>query len=177
MRAPAWFHIPTHKPQISTGLQIRVSIAHQQLELRNGADVIRRYPVSTSKFGLGTEEESFRTPLGSFRVCEKYGQDAPLHTIFRGREPVGEWNPAEPCEDDLVLARILRLDGLDPDNANTYQRYIYIHGTNQEDLIGTPASHGCVRMRNRDIAELYELVPIDTPVRISTAPLREIEDR
>ena len=150
-----------------SGLHIRVSLAGQTLELRDGETLLRRYPVSTSKFGVGTEEGSYKTPLGTFRICEKYGDEAPIHTVFRSREPVEEWDPALPCEEDLVLARILRLDGLEPENSNSYQRFIYIHGTNHEELIGTPASHGCVRMRNQHVVELYDLVPIDTSVIIS----------
>ena len=152
---------------MTSGVHIRVSLATQSLDLMEGTKVVKRYPVSTSKFGPGTEEGSFKTPLGSFRICEKFGENAPRHTIFRGRQPEGEWDPALPCENDLVLARILRLDGLDPDNANSYERYIYIHGTNHESLIGTPASQGCVRMRNDDIIELYDLVPLETPVSIA----------
>lgn len=151
------------------GLHIQVSIAEQTLELRDHETLLRRYPVSTSKFGPGFEEGSFKTPLGNFRICEKFGEGLPAHTSFRGREPVGQWDPAIPCQDDLILARILRLDGLDPENGNSYQRFIYIHGTNHEDLIGTPASQGCVRMRNEDIIELFELLPLDTPVHIRLA--------
>lgn len=150
-------------------LHIRVSLEEQTLELRDGSAVLKRYPVSTSKFGIGTEEGSFKTPLGSFRICEKFGEGAPPHTIFRSREPDGTWDPASPCDGDLVLARILRLDGLDSDNANSYERFIYIHGTNHEDLIGTPASQGCVRMKNDDIMELYDLVSLETRVRIDWA--------
>ncbi len=71
------------------------------------------------------------------------------------------------CDDDLILTRILRLDGLEEENSNSYERYIYIHGTNHEQAIGTPASHGCIRMKNKDIAELFELVPLETSLRIS----------
>ncbi|NIP96103.1 MAG: L,D-transpeptidase [Akkermansiaceae bacterium] len=150
-------------------LHIRVSLAGQTLELRDGDRVLKRYPVSTSKYGPGNQEGSFRTPLGSFRICEKHGAGESLHTIFRSRRPVGEWNPEDSCEDDLVLARILRLDGLDPENANSYRRYIYIHGTNHEERIGTPASQGCVRMKNCDVAELFDLVAVGTPVSITGA--------
>lgn len=148
-------------------LHLHVSVADQTLQLWRDDHLLQSYPISTSRFGIGTEEGSYKTPLGAFRICEKFGDNQPPHTVFKGREPVGEWEPSELCEDDLILARILRLDGLDPENANSYARYIYIHGTNQEELIGSPASHGCVRMRNRDIIELYELVPLETPVTIS----------
>lgn len=105
-------------------------------------------------------------PTGNFLVAEKIGADAPLWTEFQSRQPTGRI--AEPGgEQDGILSRILWLDGIDEENANTKSRYIYFHGTNREDLIGTPASHGCVRLRNADIAELFDLIPIGTRVRIA----------
>jgi L,D-peptidoglycan transpeptidase YkuD (ErfK/YbiS/YcfS/YnhG family) len=151
----------------STALHIRVSLQTQSLELWQDDDLLKTYPVSTSRFGAGTEEGSFKTPLGTFEVCEKFGDQVPLHTVFQSRQPIGTWNPAQFCETDLIIARILRLGGLDSDNANSYERFIYIHGTNHEDLIGTAASQGCVRMKNCDVIELYDLVPTGTSVRIS----------
>lgn len=146
---------------------IRVSVAEQRLDLCNGDTPIASYPISTSKFGLGAEPDSYRTPLGHFRIAEKIGANAEPGMIFRGRRPTGEI--AEPGgKDDHVLTRILWLDGLDAGNANTRERYIYIHGTNQEELIGTAASHGCVRMRNADIIKLFERVETGTPVEIFT---------
>jgi lipoprotein-anchoring transpeptidase ErfK/SrfK len=99
-------------------------------------------------------------------VAEKIGAEAPLWTEFKSRQPTGRI--AEPGgEQDGILSRILWLEGTDEENANTKDRYIYFHGTNREDLIGTPASHGCVRLRNVDIAELFDLIPIGTRVRIT----------
>ena len=149
-----------------SGLHIHVSITDQTLTLHDGDTVLRQYPVSTSKFGIGTEEGSFKTPLGRFSVCEKFGDGEPPLTIFRSRLPEGLWSPDDPTDADLVLTRILRLDGLDADNANTYERYIYIHGTNHEDMIGTPASQGCVRMHNDHILDLHDRTPLGTPVSI-----------
>lgn len=146
-------------------LSIRVRVDLQRMEILQGETVVTTFPISTSKFGQGTEEGSFRTPLGNFRICEKFGDDAPRGAVFRARVQTGEI--AEPGgPDDLILTRILRLDGCDPENSNTRDRYIYIHGTNQEDLIGSPASHGCVRMRNDDIVKLYDLAPVGTPLSI-----------
>ena len=98
-----------------------------------------------------------KTPTGQFRVVEKIGDEMPSDTIFQGRVPLGPTDPLPPTE-DLVMSRILWLDGLDEHNANTRDRFIYIHGTKHEDKIGSPASHGCVRMRNSDVVELFELV-------------------
>ena len=149
--------------------RLRVSVASQTMEVWEEDTLRKTYPISTSKFGIGTEEGSFKTPLGRFEIREKFGDQAPLRTIFKSREATGEWDPNQPCEDDLVVARILRLHGLDAENANSFERFIYIHGTNHEDKIGTPASHGCVRMMNADVVELYDLIPLHTEVEIALA--------
>ena len=144
---------------------IQVSVRHQELKVRLGRKVIRRYPISTSRFGLGSEEGSHKTPLGKFRISDKIGHGAPAGTVFAGRIPLQPDDPLPPTE-DLVLSRILWLDGVEPHNANTRQRFIYIHGTRHEDKIGNPDSHGCIRMRNADVIELFDLVDVDTPVTI-----------
>ena len=118
---------------------------------------IRSYPVSTSRFGIGTEEGSMKTPTGRFRVAEKIGGGLPSDSVFQSRMPLRPGDPLPPTE-DLVMSRILWLDGLDEHNANTRDRFIYIHGTKHEDKIGMPDSHGCVRMRNEDVVELFDLV-------------------
>lgn len=146
---------------------LQVSIPDQEVRLYEGEKIQLSLPVSTSKFGLGSEEGSNRTPLGIFRICEKYGERAPEGTIFKGRKPEGLWSHGDEVEDDLVLTRIFRLESDEPENDNTYQRYIYFHGTNQESLIGTPASHGCIRLKNKDISALFTQVPVGTPVIIS----------
>lgn len=138
--------------------RLRVSVSRQEMDVLRGDTVTATYPVSTSRFGLGTEPGSFKTPLGRFCVCEKIGDGAPESMVFKSRVPTGEIAP-EGGDEDKVLTRILWLHGLDEANANSRDRYIYIHGTNQESLIGTPASHGCVRMRNSDIVELYRGIP------------------
>ena len=146
---------------------LHVSVPDQEVRLYDGEQLLTTLPASTSKFGLGTEEGSNKTPLGTFRVCEKYGSRAPEGTIFKGRKPEGRWSPGEVTENDLVLTRIMRLESTATDLANTYLRYIYFHGTNQEDLIGNPASHGCIRLKNKDIATLFAQIPVGTPVHIS----------
>ena len=146
-------------------LHIQVSVRDQELKLRRGRKIIRRYPVSTSRFGLGSEENSHKTPLGKFRISDKIGETAPAGTIFVGRVPLRPDDPL-PRTEDLVLSRILWLDGVEPHNANTRNRFIYIHGTRHEDKIGEPDSHGCIRMRNADVIELFDLVDVDTPVTI-----------
>jgi len=144
---------------------VHISIRDQRLTLKEGETLIRTYPVSTSRFGIGTEEGSMKTPIGRFRVAEKIGDGLPSDTVFQSRVPLKADDPLPPTE-DLVMSRILWLDGLDEHNANTRDRFIYIHGTKHEDKIGNPASHGCVRMRNADVIELFDLVDVGAPVVI-----------
>ena len=118
---------------------------------------IRSYPVSTSRFGIGAEEGSMKTPTGRFRVAQKIGDGLPSDTAFQSRVPLKPGDTLPPTN-DLVMSRILWLDGLDEHNSNTHDRFIYIHGTKHENKIGMPASHGCIRMRNSDVVELFELV-------------------
>jgi L,D-transpeptidase YbiS len=149
----------------SSEREVHVSLADQTLELRERGEVLRSYPISGSAFGVGHEEGSLKTPSGAFIINEKIGDDAPLGAVFKSREPTGELGaPDDP--DDLVQTRILWLHGLESHNANTRDRYIYIHGTNHESEIGRPASHGCIRMRNEDVAELFAQVEQGTQVFI-----------
>jgi len=149
----------------SARTKIDVSVRDQRLILTRDGEKLRSYPISTSRFGIGTEEGSLKTPLGNFRIAEKIGDNAAPGTIFKARVALG---PADPLPDteDFINSRILWLDGLDEHNANTRDRFIYIHGTKHEDEIGTPASHGCIRMRNADVIELFALVDETTQVVI-----------
>jgi L,D-transpeptidase YbiS len=146
-------------------INIDISVRDQRLIVKRDDETLRSYPVSTSRFGLGTEEGSMKTPTGSFRIAEKIGQDAPSGTIFLSRVALQPDDPLPPTE-DLVMSRILWLDGLEEHNANTRERFIYIHGTKHEGKIGSPDSHGCIRMRNADVVELFDLVDEGTPVII-----------
>jgi lipoprotein-anchoring transpeptidase ErfK/SrfK len=149
----------------SARTKIDISIGDQRLTLTSDGEVLRSYPVSSSRFGIGTEEGSMKTPLGNFRIAEKIGHDAEPGTIFKARVALGPDDPL-PETEDLITSRILWLDGMDEENANTRERFIYIHGTKHEDKIGLPASHGCIRMRNDDVIELLELVDETTQVVI-----------
>ena len=146
-------------------MQIRIHVPSQTLDLIDDGRLLRRYVVSTSRFGLGTEPGSNRTPTGSFRIAEKHGDGAPPGEVFISRVATGRIGQ-EGDEKDHVQTRILWLEGLDPANANTFERYIYIHGTNAESQLGTPASYGCVRMNNDDICDLYALVEVGATVQI-----------
>jgi L,D-transpeptidase YbiS len=145
--------------------KIDISIRRQRLVLKRGRKTVRTFPISSSRFGLGSEEGSMKTPLGRFRIGEKIGHGTAPGTIFKSRIPLQPDDPL-PDTEDLITSRILWLDGLDADNANTRERFIYIHGTKHEDRIGTPDSHGCIRLRNADVIELFDLVEEGTPVVI-----------
>ena len=146
--------------------------------------IIVRYDASTSRFGNGIRENSFKTPPGVHRIREKIGAGAPLGRIFKGRRDTGvDWAhasdtmlPRESTEDNLILTRILRLEGLEEGinkgtGVDSYERYIYIHGTNREDLVGTPLSHGCIALRNPDIIHLFNIVREGTLVHIEPPPI------
>jgi len=137
---------------------IRVSIDLQRLALVENNRTLREYVISTSARGMGFAEGSLRTPTGRFRLIDKIGHEAASNTIFKGRVAAGTWQPGKNEAEDLILARILRLDGLDPENRNTRERFIYIHGTNDTKNLGRPASHGCVRMSPSDIIDLFPMV-------------------
>ncbi len=150
---------------------IFVDTETQTLTYHKEAQDAAVFGASTSRFGIGNKEGSYKTPRGLHRVIEKIGGDAPPRTIFSSRENTGViWT--EGMEDEnQVLTRILRLQGLEPGvntgpQIDSYERYIYIHGTNKEDKIGTPFSHGCVCMRNDDIITLYNMVNVGTYVYI-----------
>jgi lipoprotein-anchoring transpeptidase ErfK/SrfK len=137
----------------------------QSLSLFRGTELVFAAPVSTSRFGLGFESGSRKTPTGKFCIHQKIGAEMPVGTVFKGRKPVMapvDWS----TEPDLITSRILWLHGLDQENAHTKERYIYVHGTNQEQLIGQAASSGCIRMRNTDVIRLFDQVEVGTLVEI-----------
>jgi len=157
-------------------MRIRVDLGRQCLELfgKDGA-CIRRYAVSTGERGAGERSGSLCTPRGRHRIRARIGAGAPAGAVFRGRRPTGEvWSrefaAAHPGR-DWILSRILWLCGEEPGRnrggeVDTMRRYIYLHGTGDDQPMGVARSHGCVRMRNRDIIELFELVPGGTVVEI-----------
>jgi L,D-transpeptidase YbiS len=148
-------------------MRIFVHVPSQTLDLLDDAGtLLRRYACSTSAAGIGFEPGSNMTPSGRLRVAEKHGDGAPAGMIFKSRVATGEFG-REDDETDHVQTRILWLEGLDELNANTKDRYIYIHGTNAESKIGVPASHGCVRLANEDMIDLYEAVPVGTEVFVA----------
>lgn len=151
-------------------LRIEISAGPQRLRLFRGPRLIRQWPCSTSLRGLGETEGSFCTPTGRFAIAEKFGDGEAVGTIFKARKPVGhcdlQASLRPQADEDWVLTRILWLRGLQAHNANTRERYIYIHGTNHEYAIGKPASHGCIRLASAPLLELYDLMPLGAEVWI-----------
>ena len=146
-------------------MHIYISIGEQKLRLFEGEALVAEYVVSSAANGIGFEEGSYCTPTGRFEVSEKIGDGEALGTIFKSRKPMGVWD-GTPSDDDMILSRILRLNGLDAQNANSMERYIYVHGTNHEALLGEPTSHGCIRMANADIAEIFDRIELRAPLLI-----------
>ncbi len=155
---------------------IRINVGEQKLYLQNEQGAAEReYPVSTSRYGVGNENGSEKTPLGLHRIKDKIGGSMPINMVMVGREPMGLLedciNDGIELPEDVITSRIMWLEGMEPGRnqggyVDTYNRYIYIHGTSEEDRIGTPASIGCIRMLNEDVVELYRLVDIGTEVLI-----------
>lgn len=152
-----------------------VSVSDQRLFLYERGKRKKDYPVSTSRFGVGNRDGSYRTPLGLHRVIDKFGENVPTGTIFKARKPTNRiariYKSKITLPYDLVTTRILRLEGLEPGinkglGIDTYQRFIYIHGTHEEGMIGLPASIGCVRMTNEDVIDLYDEMPKNSLVLI-----------
>lgn len=149
---------------------IVVSVADQRLVLIDDGEFEASYPVSTSKFGLGDQPRSRRTPVGRMEIAKKVGRRAPSGAVFKSRKRTGEVLAPDAPGRDPIVTRILWLRGTEPQNRNAYSRYIYIHGTPEESRIGTPASYGCIRMRSADIIDLYSRVRVGTPVTVVPPP-------
>ena len=154
---------------------IEVDISEQRLYLIENSLIKASYPISTSKYGEGSIENSFKTPLGKHSIKEMIGEEAKINTIFTSRintkTSATIIDQFEDTDNDFVTSRIMWLDGEEDGfnkggNVDSFQRYIYIHGTHEEGLIGTKASHGCIRMFNYDVIELFNLVNIGTKVLI-----------
>jgi len=156
-------------------LTIEIDISKQRLFLLNNMVIVRSYPISSSKYGEGGAQNSFKTPLGNHVIKEMIGRDAIKNTIFTSR--INTKRQADIIHDltnsdnDYVTTRIMWLDGQEEGKnkgkgVDSYQRYIYIHGTHEEGLIGQKASHGCIRMFNSDVIELFNDVRKGTKVYI-----------
>ena len=154
-----------------TSHQLVISVPEQRMVVIKDGIPLAIYPVSTSKFGLGDRPGSSETPFGALEIADKIGGGCPAGTAFKNREPTGEIVTADAPGRDTIVSRILWLRGLDPDNQNAYDRYIYIHGTAAERSVGLPVSYGCIRMRSLDIIALYDEIGVGAKVFIRVAPL------
>ena len=155
-----------------------VDVERQMLHWIEAGEVVATYPISTAANGIGGEENSGRTPPGWHRVHARIGAAKPRGTVFRSREDTGERWRGESLDDDLILTRVITLDGMEPGinqgpGFDSLERYIYLHGTNHERELGEPGSHGCVRLANDAVVELFDRIEVGDPVVIvpSDAPV------
>src|SRR5881392_1576246 len=159
---------------LDTSSQLVISVRDQKLMLvQNGAKVAT-YPVSTSMFGLGDSWGRMTTPIGYLAVEKKIGDNVPSGAVFHNRRLTGEVLQPNAPGRDPITTRIIWLRGLEAQNAHAFQRCIYIHGTPEEKKIGRPASYGCIRMKSRDVATLYNRVPVGTLVQITPEHLPKL---
>jgi len=154
---------------------INVSISEQRLYLLDDGSIVRSYPISSSAYGEGQNENSLKTPLGRHEIKTKIGTDVDKYQFFVSREHILQDVDIihEPIDspDDFITTRIMWLTGLTEGfnrggNIDSFKRFIYIHGTHEEGLIGKKASHGCIRMLNHDVLELFKIIPVKTEVNI-----------
>ncbi len=152
-----------------------ISIKNQKLYHIKNQKIITKYIISSSKYGTGNKQESNKTPLGLHKIKNKYGEKTPDNGIMIGRMFTGKiadiYNDKTKSKTDDITSRILWLEGVESGKnkgagIDSYERYIYIHGTSEEGLLGTPSSHGCIRMKNKDIINLYKIIEVGTLVLI-----------
>jgi hypothetical protein len=149
-------------------------VTDQKMILLRDGSVVGRFPVSTSKFGLGDSLGSYATPTGLLAVAEKIGARAVEGAVFKKRCLTGEVLAPNAPGRDPIVTRILWLRGMESQNANCFKRCIYIHGTPEERLLGQPVSWGCIRMRSRDVVKIFESVGVGTQVEILEKPIKQV---
>jgi lipoprotein-anchoring transpeptidase ErfK/SrfK len=152
---------------LSPATEIIVSVPDQKLALIDHGKLISKYAISTSKFGLGDGNGTYRTPLGTLFVSAKFGDHLPAGSVIKNRIATGEVVNANAPGRDAIVSRVIWLRGMEQQNRGARDRCIYIHGTPEERRIGTPASFGCIRMRSRDVIDLYDLAHIGMHVTIT----------
>ncbi|MEZ7956855.1 MAG: L,D-transpeptidase [Rubritalea sp.] len=163
-------------PVIDRSNKMIVSVKDQTMLLTKDGETVASYRISTSKFGLGNTRNSKKTPLGRMEIARKIGGGSKSGTVFKSRKKTGEiLKPNTPGRDPIV-SRIIWLKGNEYRNRFTYSRYIYIHGTPEEYTIGTPASYGCIRMKSRDIIDLYSRVGLGAEVKIIPGHLNKTSE-
>ena len=163
-------------PESPNGNLIVVSATDQQLFLIKNNKIVSNYSISTAEAGLGNLSGSYKTPVGFHKIAKKIGENAKFGTIFKARQntqSIGKIlkKPEEKSDSDNITTRILWLTGMEQGfnlggDVDTHNRYIYIHGTDEEGRLGTPASHGCIRMGNHEIIEMFDQVEVGSVVYI-----------
>src|SRR5436190_7009108 len=160
---------------LDTSSELIISVRDQKLMLVREGGKVAIYPVSTSMFGLGDAWGRMTTPLGYLAVEKKIGDNVPVGAVFHNRRLTGEVLQPNAPGRDPITTRIIWLRGLEAQNAHAFQRCIYIHGTPEEKKIGRPASYGCIRMKSKDVADLYNQVPLGAVVQIIPDRLPKME--
>lgn len=160
---------------VDTSNQVIISVRDQKLVLLRAGSKVATYPISTSMFGLGDAWGRMTTPLGYLAVEKKIGDNVPVGAVFHKRRLTGEVLQPNAPGRDPITTRIIWLRGLEAQNAHAFQRCIYIHGTPEENKIGRPASYGCIRMKSKDVAELYDQLPVGAVVQIIPDRLPKME--
>ncbi len=154
-------------PSSNKKADVVVSVAEQKMGLYKDGQLLKSYPISTSKFGIGDKPGSCCTPLGKHQVVAKIGHGLPAGAVLKSRQWNGEVLPPNAPGRDPIVSRILWLSGMEGSNHNAFNRFIYIHGTTEENRLGAPASYGCVRMAAKDVIKVFEQLPIGSTVLIT----------
>lgn len=151
--------------------KITVSVRDQMMLLTQDGKPVKKYRISTSKFGEGDRPGSNYTPLGKLMVAKKIGDRAPAGMVFKSRRPTGEVLAPNAPGRDPIVSRIIWLKGLESHNRRAFERCIYIHGTPEESRLGKPASYGCIRMASKDVIDLYQVIGLGAEVQVIRGPL------
>ena len=159
--------MPDTPPRAVVRDGVAITLRDQKLTVFRSGKKVKDYEISSSKFGMGSSLGSNRTPLGIHAVTKKVGEEQPDGMVFKGCKPTGEVVAADSGRDPIVT-RVIQLAGLESFNKNSHSRHIYIHGTPEERYIGRPASYGCIRMRSKDVKDLYPYVYRGMPVAIES---------
>jgi lipoprotein-anchoring transpeptidase ErfK/SrfK len=166
--------VPATASALSLRAEIVISVPDQELAVLDSGKLVARYPVSTSKFGLGDGAGTYRTPLGTLFVSGKFGDHLSAGAVIKSRTPTGEVVAVNAPGRDAIVSRVIWLRGKETQNRAAHDRCIYIHGTPEERRIGRPASFGCIRMRSRDVIALYDAAHIGMHVTVTQKRISDL---
>lgn len=168
------FFAALHAEAFDLGPEVIISVRDQKLALVKNGTVAAEFKISTSRFGLGDDYGSYKTPTGVLWVCNKIGDNLPQGAVIKHRNATGEVLAPNAPGRDPIVTRVIWLKGLTGETQHAYDRCIYIHGTPEEKTLGRPMSWGCVRMRSKDVVEIYDAIAIGTHVTISEKKLASL---